>query len=71
MLIFPPLNNYKRFLIHKACEKFASLGTFSVGQGIQRRVVIYSQLHLKYEAPEQESATTSPEPRGSEGENFR
>lgn len=65
------MNNYKRFLIHKACEKFGSLGTFSVGQGIQRRVVIYSQLHLKYELPEQESITALSESKEIEGENYR
>lgn len=47
VLLFPPLNSHKRFLIHKACEKYQRLGTFSIGQGFQRRVVIYSALHTK------------------------
>lgn len=43
VLLFPPLNSYRRFLIHKLCEKFLSLGSFSISQGYDRRVVIYSR----------------------------
>lgn len=57
ILLFPPLNNYKRFLIHKACEKFSELGTFSVGQASSRRIVVYSRLNANYNPVEE--ATTS------------
>ncbi|XP_037935714.1 uncharacterized protein LOC119669768 [Teleopsis dalmanni] len=43
ILLFPPVNNYRRFLIHQTCENFCKqydLCTFSVGQGIHRRTVI-------------------------------
>lgn len=43
VLLFPPLNSYKRFLIHKLCERFPLLGSFSVSQGYDRRIVIYSR----------------------------
>lgn len=41
VLLFPPLNSYRRFLIHELCEKFNTLGSFSISQGNNRRVVIY------------------------------
>lgn len=43
VLLFPPVNNYRRFLIHQSCENFREnydLFTFSVGQGPFRRTVI-------------------------------
>nr|CAD7571860.1 unnamed protein product [Timema californicum] len=41
VLLFPPVNNYRRFLIHKVCEEFSKeLGTFSIGQGHGRRTVV-------------------------------
>ncbi|XP_075160711.1 uncharacterized protein LOC142233605 isoform X2 [Haematobia irritans] len=43
VLLFPPVNNFRRFLIHQTCEKFRSkydLFTFSVGQGPFRRTVV-------------------------------
>lgn len=46
VLLFPPLNSYRRFLIHKLCEKFLSLGSFSISQGYDRRIVIYSRTNL-------------------------
>ncbi|XP_055376844.1 dual specificity protein kinase pyk3 [Condylostylus longicornis] len=43
VLIFPPVNNYRRFLIHRTCEEFSltyNLVTFSVGSGPERRTVV-------------------------------
>lgn len=42
VLIFPPVNNYRRFLIHKVSEEIPSeeLSTFSIGQGFNRRTVV-------------------------------
>ncbi|XP_065344660.1 coiled-coil domain-containing protein R3HCC1L, partial [Cloeon dipterum] len=40
VLLFPPVNNYRRFLIHKTTEQFAELKTFSVGEGDARRTVV-------------------------------
>lgn len=47
VLVFPPLNSYRRFLIHKLCDKFPTLGTFSISEGIDRRVVIYSRINIQ------------------------
>lgn len=47
VLVFPPLNSYRRFLIHKLCEKFNTLGSFSISQGNDRRVVIYSRTNTQ------------------------
>ncbi|XP_067002498.2 coiled-coil domain-containing protein R3HCC1L [Anabrus simplex] len=48
VLIFPPVNNYRRFLIHKVCEEESSreLSTFSIGQGAERRTVVCYKEHL-------------------------
>lgn len=49
VLLFPPVNNYRRFLIHKACEDLKPLldvTTFSIGQGQNRRTVICSQQQI-------------------------
>ncbi|XP_046998088.1 uncharacterized protein LOC124613430 [Schistocerca americana] len=47
VLIFPPVSNYRRFLIHKLCEEtYTNLKTFSVGQGLARRTVVCFQEHL-------------------------
>lgn len=43
VLLFPALNSYRRFLIHKLCEKFPTLSSFSISQGYERRVLIYSR----------------------------
>jgi len=46
VLLFPPVGNYRRYLIHQTCEKYRQqydLFTFSVGQGPQRRTVLCSQ----------------------------
>ncbi|XP_036337042.1 uncharacterized protein LOC118747161 [Rhagoletis pomonella] len=43
VLLFPPVNNFRRFLIHQTCEQFRQqydLFTFSVGQGPFRRTVV-------------------------------
>nr|NP_001163332.2 uncharacterized protein Dmel_CG2162, isoform E [Drosophila melanogaster]ACZ94604.2 uncharacterized protein Dmel_CG2162, isoform E [Drosophila melanogaster] len=43
VLLFPPVGNYRRYLIHQTCEKYRQqydLFTFSVGQGPQRRTVL-------------------------------
>lgn len=45
VLLFPPVNSYRRFLIHKVCEAITAnqpqaLSTFSIGAGEQRRTVI-------------------------------
>jgi R3H domain len=39
-LLFPPVNNYRRFLIHKTVEQFSDLKTFSIGEGDARRTVV-------------------------------
>ena len=41
VLVFPPVNNYRRFLIHKVSEDYSNgLCTFSIGQGHGRRTVL-------------------------------
>ncbi|XP_011300151.1 R3H and coiled-coil domain-containing protein 1 isoform X2 [Fopius arisanus] len=42
VLIFPPVNNYRRFLIHQIVQDNFSdlLSTFSIGQGSARRTVV-------------------------------
>ncbi|XP_059474482.1 coiled-coil domain-containing protein R3HCC1L, partial [Neocloeon triangulifer] len=40
VLLFPAVNNYRRFLIHKTVEQFPELKTFSVGEGYARRTVV-------------------------------
>ncbi|XP_058447361.1 uncharacterized protein LOC131427836, partial [Malaya genurostris] len=43
VLIFPPVNNYRRFLIHKVSESLTGdhqLVTFSIGVGGERRTVV-------------------------------
>ncbi|XP_052863539.1 uncharacterized protein LOC128270174 [Anopheles cruzii] len=44
VLIFPPFNNYRRFLIHKVCASKAfaqhDVVTFSIGVGTERRTVV-------------------------------
>merc|ERR550519_545495 len=47
VLVFPPVNNYHRFLIHKVVEEgFPQLATFSVGVEANRRTIITFQKHL-------------------------
>ncbi|BFZ01231.1 hypothetical protein BsWGS_04270 [Bradybaena similaris] len=41
VLLFPPLNGYKRLLIHQTVEsEFSDLITFSIGTGTSRRTVV-------------------------------
>jgi hypothetical protein len=40
VLVFPVVNSYHRFLIHKVAEGFSELHSFSIGQGDTRRTVI-------------------------------
>lgn len=51
VLLFPPVNSYRRFLIHKVCESITanqpkSLSTFSIGAGDQRRTVVCCRYQL-------------------------
>jgi len=51
VLLFPPVNSYRRFLIHKVCETITAnqtraLSTFSIGAGSQRRTVICHRYQL-------------------------
>lgn len=51
VLVFPPVNNYRRFLIHKVCEtvsndKQNSITTFSIGQNLRRRTVVCQRHQL-------------------------
>lgn len=46
VLVFPPVSNYRRFLIHKTCENIrieTDIATFSIGQGALRRTVVCLQ----------------------------
>ncbi|CAH2232899.1 jg1218 [Pararge aegeria aegeria] len=42
VLLFPPVSNYRRFLVHRCVESLgrADLATFSIGLGDQRRTVV-------------------------------
>ena len=41
VLVFPPINSYRRFIIHQLVqERFIDLRTFSIGQGSARRTVV-------------------------------
>lgn len=41
VLVFPPLDPHYRFLIHQLIGESSRLQTVSVGQGRQRRTVVY------------------------------
>ena len=45
VLVFPPVNNYRRYLIHQLVQdRFGELlKTFSIGQGLARRTVVCYQ----------------------------
>uniref|UniRef100_A0A1B6DL84 R3H domain-containing protein n=2 Tax=Clastoptera arizonana TaxID=38151 RepID=A0A1B6DL84_9HEMI len=51
VLVFPPFNNFKRFLVHKVVEdSYSSLGlsTFSIGEDFRRRIIVcHSALKLR------------------------
>lgn len=41
VLVFPPVNNYRRYIIHQLVQdRFPDLHTFSIGQGSARRTVV-------------------------------
>ncbi len=47
VLIFPPVNNYYRLLIHKTVEEeFPDLSSFSIGADEERRTVVCQELTL-------------------------
>lgn len=49
VLVFPPFNNFRRFLVHRVVEDVFSdegLGTFSVGQELSRRIVVCNKILL-------------------------
>ncbi|KAF4518276.1 hypothetical protein B566_EDAN005844 [Ephemera danica] len=48
VLLFPAVNSFRRFLIHKSCEPFEGLNTFSVGEGDGRRTVVCYNEHLDW-----------------------
>ena len=46
VLVFPPVDNYHRLLIHKTVEEFLELHSFSIGEGEDRRTVVCRQERL-------------------------
>lgn len=66
VLLFPPVNNYLRLLIHKTVESYPPLHSFSVGEGTGRQTVVCWKQALT--SPDQEnqnmSATRPPSSRG-------
>lgn len=49
VLVFPPFNNFRRFLVHSVVKDVFSdedLGTFSIGQELSRRIVVCNKLLL-------------------------
>lgn len=66
VLVFPPVNNYRRFIIHQLIQdRFpALLHTFSIGQGSARRTVVcYKSDVRRYRW--QSAKTSSSQLRGS------
>jgi len=63
VLVFPPVNNYHRFLIHKVVETgFPQFTTFSVGEGADRRTVVCFQQHLlEYTLSQPQNGVTAEE----------
>uniref|UniRef100_A0A336LSR5 CSON015420 protein n=2 Tax=Culicoides sonorensis TaxID=179676 RepID=A0A336LSR5_CULSO len=62
VLLFPPVNNYRRFLIHKICDNLSSeydICTFSIGQNLARRTVVCFKNQLKFPEKLQKSTLQS------------
>ncbi|KAK3595306.1 hypothetical protein CHS0354_004455 [Potamilus streckersoni] len=56
VLIFPPIKNYYRFLIHKVIEnEYPTLKSFSVGEGDKRRTAVCLKTILKSDWLEEQS----------------
>lgn len=51
VILFPPLNSYRRYQIHRVCEDFPDLGTVSVSQGRDRRVIVYPHSEIVCSRP--------------------
>ncbi|XP_078311787.1 uncharacterized protein LOC111137341 isoform X2 [Crassostrea virginica] len=64
VLIFPVVNSYHRFLIHKIVESFPELHSFSIGQDPYRRTVV-----TKVDRIDQEETwfMSAPRPQSSRG----
>lgn len=64
VLLFPVVNSYHRFLIHKVAEGFPELHSFSIGQDPNRRTVV-----TKVKRIDQEEAwfMSAPRPQSSRG----
>lgn len=58
--MFPPVDNYKRFLIHNSVENFDNLCSFSIGHGAERRTVISDKDNLTRTADLSSSITRNP-----------
>lgn len=52
VLVFPPVNNYRRYIIHQLVrDRFVDLHTFSIGQGSARRTVVcYKSDVIRYQS---------------------
>lgn len=64
VLLFPVVNSYHRFLIHKVVEGFPELHSFSIGQDPNRRTVVTKVKRIDQEEPWFMSA---PRPQSSRG----
>lgn len=77
VLVFPPVNNYRRYLIHRLVQdRFAEfLRTFSIGQGLQRRTVVCYKTDVIREpgsnAVQQEESPSKSSSRGMSVEEQR
>lgn len=57
VLVFPPFNSRRRYLVHFTCEKFPDLGSVSVTQGLNKCIVIFPRSVVTCNLP------TDPKPR--------
>lgn len=48
VLVFPPLASQYRFLIHQLVGNYPALQTVSIGQGKERRTVVYQVNHPRW-----------------------